>query len=123
MKFTKSMSETEKEIMDYIWYINQPISSNQLLTHFNNKDKHWKIQTLSTFLKRLVEKGILQSEQKGRTHYYTPKITSNQYENLKAKSFLNTMYNGSIKNFLSALYNEKIDKDDIDELKNWLDKM
>lgn len=123
MNFTKNMSETEKEIMDYIWSLNEPISSGELLNYFNNKGKNWKIQTLSTFLKRLIEKGILQSEAKGRTYYYSYKITLEQYESLKAKSFLKTMYNGSIKNFLSALYSEKLDKNDIDELKDWLDKM
>lgn len=123
MNFTKSMSGTEKEIMEYIWSLDEPISSSELLNYFNNKGKDWKIQTLSTFLKRLVEKGILKSEQKGRSHYYTHKITFEQYESLQAKNFLNNMYNGSIKNFLSALYNEKIEKDDIDELKDWINKM
>ena len=112
MNFTKSMSETEKEIMEYIWSLNKPLSSSELLNYFNSKGKDWKIQT-----------GILQSEQKGRSHYYTHKITFEQYESLQAKSFLNNMYNGSIKNFLSALYNEKNKKDDIDELKDWINKM
>lgn len=123
MSLTKNISETEREIMNYIWTLKEPISSSQLLDYFNKEGKRWKIQTLSTFLKRLSEKGLLQSKQKGRIHYYTYKITLEQYENLKAKSFLNSMYNGSIKNFLSALYNEKVDKEDIDELKQWLDDM
>lgn len=123
MNISKNMSETEKEIMDYIWSLNKPISSSDLLTYFNKQGKDWKVQTLSTFLKRLVEKGLLQSNQQGRTYFYSYKISFKQYKSLQAKNFLNNMYNGSVKNFLSALYNEEIEKDDIDELKDWINNL
>lgn len=118
----KEISETEMEIMKVLWEQEKPIYTADLLAYFNNeRQKGWKTQTISTFLSRLVKKGLVKTEIKGRGTLHYPAISYEEYNSLKAQSILEVMYGGSIKNFFAALYgNKKLSNDEIAELKKWL---
>ena len=121
LKDFQKLSNTEMDIMQIIWDSKIPVTSSSLLDIFaKEKDKEWKGQTISTFLSRLVKKGLLTFKKNGRTNYYYAKITLDEYKQNEAQSILNKMYMGSISNFLSALYNNK--KVTHDELKDWFSK-
>lgn len=122
MKRIKDISETELEIMQYLWKQKEPVLTVDLLAYFNKeRGKGWKLQTLATFLVRLTDKGFLKSEAKGRGTAHQPALTYEEYNQSKAKNILEAMYNGSIKNFFAALYgNTKLSQEEIAELKQWL---
>lgn len=123
MKQFKKLSETEMEIMEVLWNLEEPISTADLLSFFIDKrQKEWKLQTISTFLTRLNEKGLVAIKRKGRSYLYSAALTPQQYRQAQAKSILDILYNGSVKNFLSALYTDKkaVSTDEISELKKWL---
>lgn len=115
------LSDTEMELMSIIWELNKEVTSAELLEIVEKvKEKKWSGQTISTFLSRMVEKGVLTSDKRGRTNYYIAIVTIEEYRQKEAESILNDMYKGSIKKFLSALYNgKKMNKEEIDELKEW----
>jgi predicted transcriptional regulator len=116
------MSEAEKNIMRIIWEVDTPITSNDVMTAFE-KEKQWKITTILTFLTRLVEKGIISYEKKGKTNFYSANITAEQYSQFEAREYLDASYNGSIKSFMAALYHsENISKDDVEQLRQWLNE-
>ena len=118
----QKLSETEMEVMQIIWASGHPITSGELLDIFaRNKGKEWKGQTMATFLARLVEKGVLIStKQQGRTNFYEPCMSPEEYKSQEAKSLLETLYEGSVKNFLTTLYDGKeLTKDEIVELRRW----
>ena len=69
----QSLSESEMEIMEVIWESAAPVTTAQLLEVFSHKG--WKAQTMSTFLSRLVEKGVLAVERRGKANLYTPAMT------------------------------------------------
>jgi predicted transcriptional regulator len=119
MKFQK-LSETEMELMQVIWKINNPVKSNELLTIFaKEKGRDWKGQTISTFLSRLVDKGVLLVKREGRSNIYIPRLSFKEYKKKEAQSLLDTLYQGSVKNFLVTLYDESIPSDELNELKKW----
>ena len=122
MKEFKEMSETEMEIMEVLWSSGIAKTPTEILEYFNvNKSRNWKRQTISTFLMRLSEKGMLSSKKEGRTVYYTPAITQKEYDRNKAKGILDTLYEGSVKNFMTALYDaDGVSDKEIDDLKKWL---
>lgn len=122
VKRIKEMSETEMEIMQYLWTQEGPVTTVDILAYFNNeRDKGWKLQTLATFLSRLNDKGLLISENKGRGTAHQPAVTLEAYNSMKAKNILEVMYEGSIKNFFAALYgNKKLSNEEIEELKQWI---
>lgn len=119
-KFQK-LSDTEMDLMIIIWRLNKEVTSSELLAIVEKeKGKTWSGQTISTFLSRMSEKGVLNSYKRGRSNYYVPSVTIEEYEQKEAEGILNEMYKGSVTKFLSALYHgKKMDKKDIDELKEW----
>ena len=122
MKQFKEMSETEFEIMRYLWEQQQPISFSQILTYFNDsRHRNWKKQTLSTLLLRLHDKGFATSSRVGRMNYYYFTLTLNQYENLKARHIIDSMYDASLSKFLDAYYEGKITEQEYDEVMSWIE--
>ncbi|MEN8077312.1 BlaI/MecI/CopY family transcriptional regulator [Clostridioides difficile] len=121
MKKFQKLSDTEMEIMRIIWKLNKEVTSSELLNIIEKeKGKKWSGQTIATFLSRMVEKEVLTSIKRGRTNYYISSVTNEEYKQREAEGILNEMYKGSVKKFLSALYyGKKIDKKEIDELKEW----
>ncbi|MDO3680588.1 BlaI/MecI/CopY family transcriptional regulator [Paenibacillus ehimensis] len=118
MKHLGKMSETEMEVMEVIWELSTPVTVNQLLEIFESKG--WKTSTLSTLLKRLIEKGFLTKSMSGKVNYYNPALTFREYKKYETQSFLGRLYNGKVKNFIAALVDEdELTQDDITELKEW----
>lgn len=122
MNSFKEVSETELEIIEVLWQEDGPRTFAWLLDHFNdNYEKQWRRQTLSTYLLRLSKKGLVSSQNIGRTSEYRPAMTRNEYEHAKAQSVLNSSYSGSIRNFMTALYDGKsVSPKEMSELKHWL---
>lgn len=123
MDRSKKMSETESEIMEVLWASEGPLSAAQLMEHFaTNHGKVWKAQTLSTFLSRLTQKGLLDSLRQGRVVYYHPLQTKAEYLQSITQGILDSMYQGSVKTFFAALCGDKpLAEKERDELRAWLD--
>ena len=120
MKQMQKISETEMELMKAIWACDHPITSNELLDTFAQKGKEWKSQTISTFLSRLVDKGVLIATKQGRSNTYLPCISQEEYKLLETQNVLDGIYQGSVKNMIAALYDgDKLSDEDIAELKQW----
>lgn len=118
MKNLGRLSETEMEVMEVIWGLATTVTVNQLLDIF--KSKGWKTSTLSTILKRLIEKGFLTKSMSGKVNYYDPTLTFSEYKKYETKTFLGRLYNGKVKNFIAALVDEdELNQEDITELKEW----
>lgn len=122
MKAFQSLSDSEMEIMEVIWASAEPMTASQLLTIFEHKG--WKIQTMSTFLTRLVEKGVLSIRKQGKTNLYSPAVTREGYHKLEARNVVDSMYNGSMLDFLAAFYGggKSIRKEELEELRQWFDE-
>lgn len=117
----QSLSGSELEIMQAIWDMTSPVTSGEVMERFS--DRAWKAQTLSTFLSRLLEKGLLAARRQGRTNYYTPRLTAEEYCQREAAHVLDSMYHGSLQNFLSAFYGGKgLSQTEAEELKRWFDR-
>ena len=118
MKNLGKLSETETEVIKQIWELGNPVTVSQLMDVFDNKD--WKTSTLSTILKRLIEKGFLTKTMKGRVNYYNTTLTSDEYKRHETKTLLNRLYNGNVKNFIAAMVDDDgRNKKVVNELKNW----
>lgn len=121
----KDLSETEKEIMEYLWSMEkqgQILCFAEILSYFNGeKQKNWKKQTLSVYLARLQEKEMVVSKKQGRTYQYIPYSLEN-YEKRKAKGMINGHFSGSMEKFLLAFYHgNPISRKEKEDLKQWLD--
>jgi len=111
-----SISESELEIMKVIWKAKKPITSLDIGKEVEGKS--WKKTTIATFLTRLLEKGALTAEKKGKLYYYTPLITEKEYKKSQTKSLIKSLYNGSAKEFALAFFrDQQLSQEDIKELR------
>lgn len=117
------LSETEYELMKYIWASDHALTFAEILNYCNNEKKyHWAKTTLHTYLTRLIQKGVLSCDRKRARHLYFPQISEEELAHIYASQFVNDCYNGSLKDMiLSFTYNTSLSKEEINELKKILD--
>lgn len=86
------------------------------------EEKGWKKTSILTFLTRLVEKGYLSCKKSGKTNFYTPLVSYEEFTKKESKTILEKLYHNSLKNFVTSLYDgKKLSKTEVDELKDFLD--
>ena len=114
------ISEAEYEIMKAVWK-NAPISTNEVVELFEGRN--WSPKTVQTLLARLVKKGALGYEKRGRVFVYSPLIDEEEYRREESSSFLKKFYNGALNSMvLNFIDGDKLSPDDIDELTRILEK-
>jgi len=117
-----TLTEPELGIMQALWEADDAVPRS----YFQKKLSHlnWKDTTFNTYLNRLQGKGFVAKETEGQTHYYLPTVSQQKYQQAESASVLNKLFQGSLKNFvLSVSHTDAVNKEDLDELRNLLDKM
>ena len=113
------LSEVEMEVMQTIWGLSGPVTVAQLVAIYRDS-KGWKTSTLSTMLERIISKGFLRKEMKGKVNYYTIAATLEDYQKQEGRNILSSLYQGSIKNFMAALVEDgSITDTEVRELQEW----
>lgn len=119
MSAIQSMSESEAEIMRLFWDAETPMTSARVIALLEGRG--WKPSTIWTFLGRLVEKGLLRAEKKGKTNTYSPALSEQEYRKAQTMRFLENVHGGSIKSFFAALSGgSALTAAELEELKSWL---
>lgn len=114
-----TLSDAEREIMEAIWARESAVGAGELTAAFA-ATRGWKIQTVATFLTRLMEKGMLLCEKQGAQNRYFPTVSASDYRARRTQNFLEKEYGGSVKSMLSALYDTNgISSDELAALKRW----
>lgn len=122
------LSNSEKEILEWMWKEDKEYSYKDISLQFGeNSDKGWKKQTLSTFLSRMEQKGVISVRYEGekrfeKRRYFTVALNRQQYESKRARHLLDSYYNSSLNQFMAALNGgEKISSEEADELRKFLE--
>ena len=61
----RKLPDAELEVMKAIWENTPPMSTNDVMKVIST-EKDWNISTLLTLLSRLIKRGFLSSEKRGR---------------------------------------------------------
>lgn len=112
------ISESEMEVMKVFWSNRGWLSLNDLRGHLS--EKSWKYNTIGTFVLRLVEKGVLACKKQGKTNYYSPLVSEEDYKKAETQYFLKEIHGGSMKSLLASLADTTLSPEDIDELADWV---
>ena len=116
-----NIGEAELEIMKVVWKSDEPIGSTAIGKAV--EEKGWKRTTIATFLARLVEKGALSAERRGKAWYYTPILTAKEYKKSQVKNLIKNLFDDSAENLVAALFEEEqFSEKDIQELKAIFEK-
>ncbi len=96
------LSDTELEIMHYIWSLTSEVTSTDIREHFS--EKHWSKQSVNTFLKRLVNAKVLNVRRESLNKYfYSAALTEEEYSIYPSKEVLKNIFNNSLSSFACAL--------------------
>lgn len=91
------ISECEEQVLLVIYSSKEEPCLNSVMVDVNAKFNHeWKPQTVSTFLTRLVRKGYLSSQRRGRNTYYSVTISLKEYRKEKMEEMVNLLYDGDM---------------------------
>jgi len=113
------LSDVEMELMHTIWGLATPVTVAELLAIFEDS-KGWKNSTVSTMLERLISKGFLRKEMKGKANYYSIVATFEDYQKQEGRNIISSLYGGSIKNFMAAFAEDgNMTDTDVAELQEW----
>lgn len=105
----KEITECEKIVMKCVWDNPQDLSMQKITRMVNAEHgKNWKPQTVSTFLARLVKKGYLQMERRGRCFYYQPLVDREEYKEDVLKDYVDFWHGGSMSAFVCSLFGKNM---------------
>lgn len=121
MNKIRRLPDSEFEIMQAVWSCESPISRADIEIMLDS-DRALAPTTILTLLSRLEEKGFLAIEKAGRSNTYTPLIKKADYLAAQSKSFLDILCGGDIQTFATALNDSGLSREDLNELRELLDR-
>ncbi len=119
----KKLGDAELEIMLAIWAAGEPVTSSYVQEKLRGS-RDWALPAILTSLNRLVEKGFLACEKRGRSNLYRPLIGENDYKTAEGRGLIDRLYGSSFTGMVASLYDGRaIDREDLAELRQYLDTL
>lgn len=113
MRGKYNMSDAERDVMEVLWTFPEGIKQSALLEAVNAAGKDWKRQTLNTLITRLMEKGLINRENR----HVCAAMDKQAYCNLQVEEVIGEVYAGKLSNLVLAFAkNNKLTKEDAEEL-------
>lgn len=108
------LTPREEEIMNYFWEVGPMFVKDILESHPKPKPH---INTLSTIVRTIEDKGLLSHHSFGKTYQYYPIVTRDEYNKACLYGVVDRYFNQSPLSVISTLVNEEtVDIDDLKEL-------
>ena len=118
----KKLSDGELEVMQALWSINGKASRKDI-EDVVCRNHAMATTTLLTFLTRLTEKGFVKVEKLGNANIYTALVNCHDYLRTESSDFIKKTCGGSMSAFASALCDSGISKEELLELKKYLEEI
>lgn len=119
----KKLGDAELEIMLAVWGAGAPVPSAYVQEKLRGS-RDWTLPAILTSLNRLVDKGFLACEKRGRGNWYRSLIQENEYKTAEGRGIIDRLYGGSFTGMVAALCDgQAIGKDDLAELRQYLDTL
>jgi len=116
---TIKLFDSELKVMEIIWE-KEPVTAKEL-SLILGESIGWNKNTTYTIIKKLIDKKVINREEPN--FVCTSMVKKTEIQSAETNSLIDKLYNGSKKKFFAAfLQNEKLTKEEIEELKNLIDK-
>jgi predicted transcriptional regulator len=116
---TIKLFDSELKVMEIIWE-KEPITAKDISLILSDTIG-WNKNTTYTIIKKLIDKKIINREEPN--FVCTAAVNKVEIQSAETNNLIDKLYNGSKKMFFAAfLQNEKLSKDEIEELKQLIDK-
>lgn len=121
MSYIRRLPDAELKVMQTVWDCEPPVSRAHI-ENILNETHPMATTTILTLLSRLVERNFLTVKKNGRSNYYTPIISKQDYLASQSKRFLDKLCGGDMRVFATALCDSGLSKEDIEELRQLLER-
>lgn len=122
MKYNSGLSENEWYIMQVLW--ERSSASLREICDALKESKGWTKHAISSFLKRMQEKGAISVDESGIVKNYVAVWNKEETILEETQSIMERVYKGDLLLMVSnAVKEQKLTKEEIEELKNMLDRM
>lgn len=119
MNEMKKLPDSEFAVMQAVWAQTPPVTAGQVQNLVS--EYGWKLPTVISFLKRLVEKGYLSTQKEGKERRFSPLIEQQNYLQFETQSFLKQYHGSSVASLVNTLYNGKnISDSELNDLLQWV---
>ena len=106
-----------------IWRAEGPVQSGWVQEQLR-ESRPWALPAVITTLNRLVDKGFLVCEKRGRGNWYTPRISARDYKASEGRGLIDRLYDSSFTGMVAALYDgQAIGDSDLEQLRKYLDEL
>ncbi len=110
----KELTKGEEQIMQILWKLEKGFV-NDIIDEMPEPKPAYN--TVSTLIRILVKKGIVDYKSYGKTHEYFPLISKEQYTKGFMKGFLKNYFSNSYKNMVSFFSkNEDLSANEIEDI-------
>ncbi|MFD2531007.1 BlaI/MecI/CopY family transcriptional regulator [Gracilimonas halophila] len=110
------LSQTEEELMQYLWKLEKAFMKDLLDEYPEPKPAP---TTVATLLKRMTEKGFVDYEQMGRSRQYYPLVKKSDYFSKHVNGLIKKFFNDSASQFASFFTKETdLTKEQLEELQD-----
>lgn len=114
------ITDSEWEVMRVVWAKNK-VTSKEIIEVLQQK-KDWKPATTKTFIGRLVNKGMLETEKEGKKYLYSSKVSEGESIKSSLNEFFNNICSRDVGNTIAYLLsNATLSFKDIDLLESVLE--
>lgn len=115
-------TESELEILQILWQ-KKSCTVRDVHEILENTKPVGYTSTLK-LMQIMHEKGLVDRDTSARTHIYTPLLNQENAQKQLVKKMVENVFNGSAANLvMQALGNHKTNPEEIEEIKNFLDKL
>ena len=114
------ISDAEIDVMEIVWNDN-PIGTNEITDRLTG-DGERSPKTIQTLIRRLVDKGALSAEKRGRQFYYTPAIDRDDFIDSQKKRFTDRFFGGDVTLLVSSFVGDgKITQRELEDIRSIID--
>ncbi len=94
----KALTKAEEDIMQVLWLL-EKANVKQIIEELPEPKPAYN--TVSTVVRILESKGVVDYEKKGKGHIYFPVLKKTEYSNLSINKLVNNYFQGSFKSMVS----------------------
>jgi predicted transcriptional regulator len=120
-KIEKQLTEVELELMQILWRIGQG-SVSEVIEQLPPSRK-LAYTSVSTILRILEKKGILQAQKEGRGHIYVPQLPAEDFEAATVQRVVEKVFHGEPSALVRQLLGSiEINDSELEKIRNLLNK-
>ena len=119
----KKLGDAELEIMLAVWEAGEPVPSSYVQEKLRGR-RDWALPSILTSLSRLVDKGFLSCQKRGKSNWYHPLVSEKDYKAAEGRGLIDRLYGSSFTGMVAALYDgQAIGDSDLEQLRKYLDEL